>query len=191
MTNTSNKRYFAGIGTRDLPGHIRDFIIDGVCPVLVSKELILRSGGAEGADLAFEHGYDVHGGRKEIYIPWKNFNKSSSKLIGVSDDSYEMAQQFHPYWKNLDDYAKKLHARNCCQVLGQDLKTPSDFVLCYTKDGAERKKQISPETGGTGQALRIACHYGIRIINMKKYFDSDNFLNDFTPEDLLQELSII
>ena len=127
----------------------------------------------------------------EIYIPWKNFNKTRFGIVGASEESYAMAQQFHPRWSNLDIWAQKLHARNCCQVLGGDLKTPSDFILCYTKDGAERKSQITAETGGTGQALRIACHYGIRIINIKKYFDEDNFLNSFTPDDLLQELSVI
>ena len=43
------------------------------------------------------------------------------------------------------------------QVLGEDCNTPSSFVLCWTPNGKE--------IGGTSQALRIAKHYNIPIIN--------------------------
>ena len=54
--------------------------------------------------------------------------------------------------------ARKFHARNCYQVLGKDLQSPSNFVLCWTPGGAV--------TGGTGQALRIAIDRGIPVFNM-------------------------
>jgi len=46
------------------------------------------------------------------------------------------------------DYAKKLHGRNVKQVLGDDLKTPSDFLLCWTKEGKD--------VGGTRTAIVLA-----------------------------------
>jgi hypothetical protein len=49
-------------------------------------------------------------------------------------------------------------ARNCQQVLGQNLNLPVDFVVCWTKDGGK--------TGGTGQALRIADDLNIPIYNL-------------------------
>jgi hypothetical protein len=51
-----------------------------------------------------------------------------------------------------------LMARNCYQVLGQNLDTPVDFIVCYTPD--EYK-------GGTSQALRIARDLNIPYYNIK------------------------
>jgi hypothetical protein len=127
----------------------------------------LRSGGADRADTAFELGA---GDVKEIYLPWDGFNNRHDGIVmGNSFAARKIAMQFHPYWDNLTAGGKKLHTRNVPQVLGRDLKTPSEFVVCWTPDGEA--------SGGTGQALRIAAHYGIEIINLKKTkFPLDRFL---------------
>jgi len=52
-------------------------------------------------------------------------------------------------------------ARNSAQVLGLDLKSPVQAVVCWTAGGRP--------TGGTGQALRIAAVNNIQILNM--YFE--------------------
>lgn len=66
-------------------------------------------------------------------------------------------QDYYCLTSILKDGAKKLQARNSHQVLGLDLNTPSDFIICWTKGG----KGI----GGTGQALRIAKAYNIPIFD--------------------------
>ena len=147
---------YAGIGSRETPEHILKFF-KYVGNYLGKKNIILRSGGADGADLAFEYGTDVCSGQKEIYLPWKNFNNSKSTYILNDTEAYEIAKQFHPYWENLKPGAKKLQARNSYQILGWDLNTPVDFVLCYTKGGNE--------IGGTAQAIRIAKSLNIPILN--------------------------
>ena len=118
---------------------------------------VLRSGGAEGADSAFEKGCKKKKGAMEIYVPWKGFNANSSRLL-YTEDAYAMASTIHPNWMFLKEGARKLHARNVHQILGRDLKTPSDFVVCWTKDGAFR--------GGTATALKIARKNDIPIFNL-------------------------
>lgn len=49
-------------------------------------------------------------------------------------------------------------ARNAHQLLGNSLKSPSLFILCWTDGGRV--------TGGTGQALRMAPDLGIPVINL-------------------------
>jgi hypothetical protein len=51
-------------------------------------------------------------------------------------------------------------------VLGADLTSPARFVLCWTPDGSldGRGRRV----GGTGQALRIAHHHGIGVINLAR-----------------------
>lgn len=47
-------------------------------------------------------------------------------------------------------------ARNSYQILGPDLRTPADFVVCWTPDGSETEDQRTPLTGRTGQAIALA-----------------------------------
>lgn len=153
-------QYYAGIGSRETPTYVLEYFVK-IAAYLASKGFILRSGGDEGADKSFEIGCDKMRGYKEIYLPWKGFEKSSSPLIVSDVKAFEIAEQFHPNWNRLSDGAKKLQARNSHQVLGWDLETPSSFVICWTKNGKGQ--------GGTGQALRIAKHYGIPIFDAGSY----------------------
>lgn len=79
---------------------------------------------------------------------------------------FYLAAEVHPKWQSLTSAVKKLHARNCSQILGMDLKTPSKFVLAWTPDGAETEKQCSARTGGTGTAIKLASRNGIPVFNM-------------------------
>lgn len=156
--------YYAGIGSRETPIQILK-LFENVGKFLAKKNFILRSGHAEGADSAFEYGCIQVNGLKEIYLPWKNFGGSNSDLIVKDIKAFEIAEKFHPYWYNLKDAAKRLQARNSHQVLGQDLNTPSDFIICWTKNGKG--------SGGTGQSLRLAKHYNIPVFDAGSYLNID------------------
>jgi len=150
----SNIKYYAGIGSRETPPDVLRQMTK-IANRLHELNYWLRSGGANGADLAFEDGAQ---NKKEIYLPWKGFNKSNSEFFEVSKEALELSSQFHPYWHNLKEYARLLHGRNAYQVLGKDLKTPSDFIICWTKGGKE--------IGGTAQAIRIAKYFKIKVYNL-------------------------
>ena len=154
--------YYTGIGSRETPSEALH-IFENIGQYLAKNNFILRSGHAEGADQAFERGCDKVKGKKEIYLPWKNFEGSNSNLIVQSGEAFKIAEQFHTHWNNLKDGAKKLQARNSHQVLGKDLNTPSKFIICWTKNGKD--------VGGTAQAIRIARHYEIPIFNAGSYKD--------------------
>lgn len=51
-------------------------------------------------------------------------------------------------------------------MLGQHLDTPSDFVLCYTPDGARIEAERTRRTGGTGQAIALASRWGVPVFNL-------------------------
>lgn len=160
--------YYAGIGARKTPKEIQDLFAN-VGKYLANERFVLRSGGAKGADQAFEKGCDLAKGKKEIYLPWRGFEGSNSPLIVKDKKAFEIAEKFHPYWHNLSEGAKKLQARNSHQILGLDLNTPSKFVICWTEGGKG--------LGGTGQALRVAKHYKIPIFDAGKYGNVDNIRN--------------
>lgn len=160
MSSESPRGCYAGIGSRDTPEVIQEYF-HRMGAFLGSNGYVLRSGAAQGADKAFENGCEKVNGYKEIYLPWKSFEGSDSNLIVSNIKAYNIAERFHPYWQNLSVGARKLQSRNSHQVLGYDLETPSNFILCWTKDGKG--------SGGTGQAIRIANHYNIPVFDAGGY----------------------
>lgn len=146
------KKFYAGIGSRETPQEILEKMKQHAL-FLQKCNYILRSGGADGADKAFESGA---GSLKEIYLPWKNFNGSISNLIQIPKQAYESVYKYHPNPYALSQGALKLMARDYCQVFGYD-EEPINFCLCWTKNGKA--------SGGTGQAIRICEANGIPVYN--------------------------
>ena len=163
--------FYAGIGSRQTPLEIRKKMTE-YAGRLEKIGYILRSGGANGADLAFENGVLS---KKEIYLPFHGFNNNKSMLFHIKKECYEIASKLHPVWNNLGDFVKKAMARNVYQVLGYELDKPSEFVLCYTPDGAKTKEECTKDTGGTGMAIKIASQYNIKIFNFKNKNDLEEF----------------
>lgn len=58
-----------------------------------------------------------------------------------------------------------LMRRNIYQVLGKDLNTPSEFVICWTKNG-----QLA---GGTSFAMRVAYEWKVPVYNLFYQKDID------------------
>jgi len=141
---TATKKYYAGIGARVTPDETLR-LMSRIAEGLEKKGYILRSGGAEGADSAFEEGTK----RKEIYKAWGDIPRWT----------HVFTQHFHRAPDKLSHYAKRLMCRNAMQILGRDGDTPVDFVVCWTKDGKA--------SGGTGHALRIAEYFYIPVFNLK------------------------
>lgn len=153
-------KYYTGVGSRETPASISTLMTQ-LAEKLASEGWALRSGGAEGADKAFELG---SGGSDEIYLPWKGFNKSDSSLYlsalatDYVQEAFQIAKSIHPNWGACSPAAKKLHTRNIFQVLGSDLNTSSKFLICWTKDGLP--------SGGTRTAIVLAERDGVPVYNL-------------------------
>jgi hypothetical protein len=134
---------------------------------------VLRSGGAGGADMAFERGCNKGDStKKEIYLPWKGFNGNPSALFSVCDKAKEIAADvIGVRWKWMNPAVKLLMARNVYQVLGKNLDSPSSFLVCFTPDGCFDKATRTPKTGGTGQAIAIASERNIPVYNLQRGVD--------------------
>jgi hypothetical protein len=176
-------RYYTGIGSRITPIHIIDKMKNWAM-MLATNEYVLRSGGADGADTAFEQGcLQSKNSQKEIFLPWKGFNKNSSPHYDIPKEAFILAEKFHPGWSRLSDGAKRLMARNIQQVCGKNLDSPSAFVICYTSDGCESHKTRTRKTGGTGQAISLAWTLDIPVFNLQQADAEDRlikFLNEIS-----------
>ena len=155
---------YAGIGSRETPADVIS-LMTRLAERLARMGWVLRSGGALGTDSAFEAGAaKIDTSLIEVYIPWEGFEgkRPNGYTMLVPPDLYGeaegIAKVHHPAWPRLSFGAKKLHTRNVLQVLGEDLDSNSDFVICWTPNASG--------SGGTGQALRIAKSYGITIYDL-------------------------
>ena len=174
------KRIYTGVGSRETPVPILT-VITTLAKVLAQRGWVLRSGGAHGADSAFETGCDQAGGRKEIYLPWKGFNGNQSALflslprVGNFDSiagrmndkrAVALAVQFHPLKTQLFVPSHKMRtvlklmARNSQQILGESVseENKTGFVICCTPQGQP--------IGGTRQAIVLAHHFQIPVFNL-------------------------
>lgn len=154
--------YYTGIGSRKTPKEILDLMHKIAVYFNSRGDYILRSGGAKGADQAFESGTD----KKEIY--YANDVKGDERALTLARDS-------HPAWNRCSPYARLLHARNVYQVLGKTFDQPSNFVVCWTPDGCISDSTRSSKTGGTGTAISIADRNGIPVYNLNR----KDHLNEF------------
>lgn len=134
---------YAGIGSRQTPSIIL-YKMKQIAKYLSQQGHTLRSGGALGADLAFESGCT---GKKEIFYASQS-----------SEEAEILASHHHPNWNKCTPYVKNLHGRNMQILLGITLNKPVDFIVCWTPNGAI--------TGGTGQALRYAECVHIQVYNL-------------------------
>ena len=159
------QKYYTGVGSRLTPRQILNQMF-AIGSLLAEKNYILRSGGADGADTSFEKGCISKQGKKEIYVPWNNFNNRKNKndivLTNIKDTlqwkAADLAEAVHPRWKELAPKVKRLHTRNIFQVLGEDLNSKSDFLICWTPNGMI--------VGGTGTAIKVAQRFNIEIFNL-------------------------
>jgi len=140
--------YYAGIGSRTTPAPIL-LLMQELGKKLAREGYILRSGGAKGADCAFEVGCLQGKGMKQIF-----------HANDATTEARKIAKQFHPSWDACDAFARKLLARNAMILLGENLDFPVKVVICWTPDGEE--------VGGTGHSLRIARAHQIPIRNLGK-----------------------
>jgi len=172
---------YTGIGSRQTPKEILKMMYQ-LGYKLSKKGLMLRSGGAIGADTAFEKGCIDGENKKEIYLPWNGYNERIANVYKgyivpefPSEFADEMISRFHPNPPAIFSNPKyhALMSRNINQLLGKDLNKKSSMVICWTPWGHE--------TGGTGFAIKVAKYLGIDVWNLgiKQHF---NWIMEFLTE---------
>ena len=73
-------------------------------------------------------------------------------------ETERIASEVHPAWDRCNEWARGMHSRNCHQILGYDLQSPVDAVICWTPNGKIQ--------GGTATAIRISLKYNIPVFNL-------------------------
>ena len=159
----SGVKYYTGVGSRETPSEIMDYM-SSISWHLSDLGYVLRSGGADGADSAFQCNADPD--NTEIWIPWSKFAPPiAGNYITITDAQYSFAREFLlnndilPWFDRMKQGAKKLHARNVFQIIGTSCK-PSEFCLYYAEEDNNGKV-----SGGTRTAVEVARLVGVPCYN--------------------------
>lgn len=163
LQSESNFEFFSGIGSRQTPPEICNIISkigNKLQKVKNPKQLILRSGRAEGADKAFEK--YVHSENKIIYTP-QNFNQNPENL-DICIPELESILDPGIKLKNMRPFIKLLLLRDINQVLGDPENgwQKSKFLICWVPTENYSLK----EAGGSRYAIRCALKHGIKVYNL-------------------------
>ena len=111
-----NKKYTIGIlRENDIPAGRRHFYHSISVAELEKLGYTLYSGGAKGADSAFESGV-IDSNHKQIF-----------RATDATDETRAIARFLHPLHSKLSGYALDLFARNTNQVFGRYLDNVVDF----------------------------------------------------------------
>ena len=170
-TTIDEPRYYAGVGSRETPGFICQDMSE-LAQELEEDCYVLRSGGAKGADTAFERGVS-QAVMKDIILPkeLKVLFPSEKRDDYEGEDAwaFKLCEKYvpsnRPTLKRMKPYIQRLLARDMMQILGRDGKSPVRFVVCWTTDGKD--------SGGTGYAIRCAIDHGIPVYNLYKKGDRE------------------
>lgn len=161
---------YAGVGSRKTPNFWL-MQIENFAERSADLGHVLTSGGAQGADIAFQTGMTLGRGKAVIYRPNEAFIYNDGEAIG-----HQTYHQASAYDKQADSillsvmseqhynavakrpYVHLLHLRNVYIVLGVHMDQPVDCLVCWTPGGKLE--------GGTSTAIRIAEEHGIPVYNL-------------------------
>lgn len=167
-------RYWTGIGSRGIDQRTYDIMFK-IGQEMAKQGYILRSGNAQGSDMAFETGVcSVDPSLTDIWIPWKSFgtkNKGVNYSVPSVGDFNNVAKFLKeprkgypngilPWYDKMSQGAQKLHCRNYFQVLGNNGKLSKVCIYAAPEDD---KGNIM---GGTRTAVEIARYYGVPTFNL-------------------------
>jgi len=147
---SNGKPAYAGIGSRQTPPQVLR-VMDAMGYHLAPR-WDLRTGGAQGADMAFEAGAQRAGG-------WI-WTWTADDVCPVRDAwAWERAEAVAPRpLETMAPHVQRLLARNMLVLFGDDGLSPVEWVCCWTPGAAC--------VGGTGHVIRAAGEAGIRVYNL-------------------------
>ena len=171
---------YAGIGARRTPDAVLAAMAD-LAETLGHSGCALSTGGADGADRAFETGALRTDGPVTVHAPWSGYNgyrpgrepgsdidvRVPRPTDTVRGDPYaDLARRHHPAWERCGSGARALFVRNVAILAGaladDGAALPVRAVVAYTPNGVATGR----DAGGTGHTLRVAAELGIPAVNV-------------------------
>ncbi|MDF9399078.1 hypothetical protein [Vibrio sp. 1180_3] len=162
-------RYYSIFSNTTAPSEIRT-VMYRVAASLADKGYVQRSGG-NSVEKPFISGATILSGseqKSKIMLPWDGFGDQrigSGNYVGNQKLAQQMAKRYLKGFNRLKPEQRLIVARQVYVLLGKELKQHSEFLLCYTDDGAT--SHIDTKNKSFEFILRLASNYGIRVFNFR------------------------
>jgi hypothetical protein len=170
-------------GNREAPSEVVE-LMKRMVTLLEKNGYTMRSGGMDGPEDAVEKVAI----KKEIHLPWKDFNNKDSKFTFTPNHAKEIAAKFQPGYEGLKPVIQTFLAKNVRMLMGKDLKGPALFMITWSEDGAETLSEKTIKTGNAGHAVAIASTLRIPVFNLGKQ-GAESRLNSYLNLNHVQEES--
>lgn len=148
--------------------------MDGIAQKAYSKAVDLGYANETQFEVYVADNYNI----RKSTLPRKHLTIVRNKSLIAETE--RIASEVHPAWDKCNEWARGMHSRNCHQILGYDLKSPVDAVVCWTPNGNVQ--------GGTATAICIAMKYNIPVFNLGRS-DKDVVIQEI--KSFLKDKSII
>lgn len=164
--------YYTGIGSRSTPLDMQHTMTE-VAMHMAQQGWMLRTGATSAADKAFEVG---SGGLNEIYVPWSGWQDRPG-ISSLTTESDKLARDVWEFrkgnnlismeeterwgsveWDDLHPGTKGLFAKCMCMLLGKNLDSPSDALICWTP--------MCNVVGISAHSISLALMRNIPVINL-------------------------
>lgn len=155
---------YTGLGDPKTPSEVLEQMTR-IATRLQEEGFTLRTNGdQQGAEGAFEKGA---GDKIELHLAWRNFNKRNSKINRVSDEAVSVVKSFIPAHNSLKESVLRIIGSKVHAIMGEELKTPTKFFVCWSPDGAETGDAVTPKTGYMGIPIKVASSMRLPVFNLK------------------------
>lgn len=154
---------YVGAANKDTPSDVQaKFKL--IAAELASHDYTVRTGAMHEVDEIFEN----VDGKKELHLPWRDFNNKESKLTFNSPLALYVAKLFQPNFDTMKPFLQAFLAKNARLILGKDLKSRAMFVITWSEDGAETIIEKTSKTGNVGHLIAIANAMKVPVFNFGK-----------------------
>lgn len=154
---------YAVIGNKDTPDDIIKQMV-AFAKELDEQSFVCRISVAQGPDKEVCEAVK----NKEVILPWKGFNEVQDGDSFTSPSAKAITRLTQPGYDDMKPGLQLILGKNVRLLLGKECKSPVAFVIGWSKDGAERLSQKTPDTGGMGHILSIAQSACIPVFNLGK-----------------------
>ena len=138
------QRIYAGIGSRETPAEVQG-IMRALAAKMEQDNWLLRSGGARGADAAFEAGVS-NPAHRAIFLPGQSFNGRRAGPGGYYD-----AQQL-PGWTEALGTVTRYHPSRGYQLAATEMAQSGGLPLATVE---EKRRRFGPKTDRSGRPLTL------------------------------------
>lgn len=153
------------ISNKEVPPNVVESV-SRIVKTLEGLGFILRMDGMEGLAAATEN--IPAPDNRELHLPWKGFDNKESKFTYNSDEAKALAKLFHPGYDTLKPAVQSFLAKNVRLAMGDRLKSPALFMICWSEDGAENSLQKTIKSGNIGHIIGIMSSLHAPIFNFGK-----------------------